>query len=368
MLPIDQNVETILMAWRSRSVSTDNDFVRISPSCCQLEDTIPHLSLSMSLIGRHQQGHNRRRQRLTQAKMTLVFKDEDGAERSYQSTFPVGRGAVEQGERRLLHEITADLIVATQDRAKPKHNRTSRAWLEFPGATYDFAVFDDVYNSQELWRELCNLVLSVEHDLVDANGYKDLEPTTPPQFEDDDAIEGLYHLHRRKMEHFNRAVYQLIKVQDLVNRLIHEALGGDLVSTNFPTWESDQLLRANVMKGIERKASNGELSVAVRNAIVDALALPNQASHHDVVMRYRNRLTHHVNPSVDYGIFYAKPRSREPEPIRDANGQITSWVRTVYGRPPIDFTFSELNRAYTEYLDAVVAMLDRLAVIESLRR
>ncbi len=299
--------------------------------------------------------------------MTLVFKDEDGSERSYEAFFPVGRGKSEPGERRLSREVTVDLIVATQVRAEPKHNTTARAWLEIPSATYDFSVFDDLYNSKELWREFCNIVLSVEHDLADANGYKDLEPITPPQFGDDDAIEGLYYLHRRKMEHFNRAVYELIKVQDLVNRLLHEGLGGNLVSTSSPTWERDELFRVNVMKGMDRKAATGELSAAVRSAIVDALVLPTQASHHDVVMRYRNRLTHHVNPSVDYSMFYAKPRSREPEPLRDAQGNITWWVRN-YGGSPIDFTFAELNRAYTEYLDSVVAMLDRLAAIESLRR
>ena len=305
---------------------------------------------------------------MTQAKITLIFQDEDGAERKYEAFFPVGRGKFEQGERRLSDEVTMDLIVATQSRAELKHKARARAWLEFPRAIHDFAVFDNIYNSQELWRELCNLVLSVEHDLADANGYKDLEPATPPQFGDDDAIEGLFHLHRRKMEHFNRAAYELIKVQDLVNRLLHEALGGNLVSTSSATWERDELLRANVIKGINRKAADGELSDAVRTAIVDALALPTQVSHHEIIMRYRNRLTHHVNPSVDYSMFYAKPRSREPEPIRDAQGNITSWVRTFYSEPPTDFTFAELYRAYMEYLDAVVAMLDRLAGIEVLRR
>lgn len=305
---------------------------------------------------------------MTEAKMTLVFQDEDGAERSYEATFPVGRGKFEQGERRLSHEVTADLIVATQSRAVPKHNATAQAWLIFPCAKYDFADFDDVYNCRELWRELCNLVLSVEHDLADANGYKDLEPATPPDFEDDEAVESLYHLHRRKMEHLNRSVYELIKVQDLVNRLLHEGLGGDLVATNSPSWEREELNRTNVKKGIDRKAANGELSAAVRTAILDAVAVPSQVPQHDIVVRYRNRLTHHVNPSVDYSMFYAKPLSREFQPIRDEHGNITRWVRPLYSVPPVDFTFAELHRAYMDYFDAVVAMLDQLADIGALRR
>jgi hypothetical protein len=300
--------------------------------------------------------------------MTLVFEDEDGTQRSYEAVVPVGRGKFEQGERRLTQEFAADLIVATQARSEPKHNATARAWLRFPDGSYDFSIFDDVYNAQELWRELSNLVLSAEHDLADANGYKQLEPATPPNFEDDEAVERLYHLHRRKMEHLNRCVYALIKVQDLVNRLLHESLGGDLVPTGSAAWERNELHRSNVTKGIERKAAAGEVSAADQTTIVDALALPAQVSHGEIVNRYRNRLTHHVNPSVDYSMFYSKPRSREPEPIRDAHGNVRSWVRTFYSVPPVDFTFADLYVAYTEYFDAVVTMLDRLSSVGVLRR
>jgi len=300
--------------------------------------------------------------------MTLVFQDEDGAERRYEASFPVGRGKFEQGERRLSREITADLIVATEGRIQPKHNATARAWLVFPTATYDFAVFDDVYNSQELWRELCNLILSIEHDLADANGYKVLEPAATPSLQDDEAVEGLYHLHRRKMDHFNRAVYALVKVQDLVNRLLHESLGGDLVATHSPAWERNELFRANVLKGLERKVATGALADTDQTAILNALALPTLVPHHDVIQRYRNRLTHHVNPSVDYGMFYAKPRSREPEPIHDAQGNIPSWVRTIYSELAVDFQFINLCQDYMDYLDAVVVMLDRLASMKTLRR
>lgn len=195
--------------------------------------------------------------------------------------------------------------MATQFRAEHKHNATARAWLEFPSAADEFAAFDDIYNSQELWRELCNLVLSVEHDLADAKGYKDLEPAISPKSGDDEAVESLYHLHRRKMEHFNRAVYKLIKVQDLVNRLLHEALGGNLVATDLPTWEKNTLTRKNIAKELDRKAANKQLEEGVRNAIVDALALPTLVPHHNITNEYRNRLTHHITPSVDYSMFYA---------------------------------------------------------------
>jgi hypothetical protein len=99
------------------------------------------------------------------------------------------------------------------------------AWLNFPAGSHDFSEFHNIYNSQELWRELTNLVLGAEHDLSDAQGFKLLEPTPTPDLDQDDEIEKLHYLHRRKMEQLNRSVYSLIKVQDLVNRLLHESLG-----------------------------------------------------------------------------------------------------------------------------------------------
>jgi len=39
------------------------------------------------------------------------------------------------------------------------------------------------------------------------------------------------------MSLLNQAVQDLIKVQDLVNRLLHESLGGNLVDTAKDDWE-----------------------------------------------------------------------------------------------------------------------------------
>jgi len=47
------------------------------------------------------------------------------------------------------------------------------------------------------------------------------------------------------MTALNRAVYELVKVQEIVNRLLHESLCGDLVDTGKPDWERNQLTRDN---------------------------------------------------------------------------------------------------------------------------
>ncbi len=74
------------------------------------------------------------------------------------------------------------------------------------------------------------------------------------------ALNDLYYIHDRKLGLLDQAVYGLIKVQDLVNRLLHESLGGDLVSATQTDWERTQLTRKNVEKGLKEKLAAGRLS------------------------------------------------------------------------------------------------------------
>ena len=177
--------------------------------------------------------------------VTLLFADEAGDRREHTATVRVGRDSSPVGEARLFEELLGILKVSTHPRPPLRHNAVARKWLEFPKVSYDFTVeiFDNIRNTQELWLELCNLILSVEHDLHDAESFKALEPSQQPSFEDDEALERLHMLHRQKMDHLNRGVYGLIKVQDLVNRLLHEAFAGRLVRTDHPEWEKRFLTR-----------------------------------------------------------------------------------------------------------------------------
>jgi hypothetical protein len=43
-------------------------------------------------------------------------------------------------------------------------------------------------------------------------------------------------------------------------------------------------------------------------------------------------------------------------------------VHTLRTRPPVEYLFRELAKSCAEYLDAVVAMLEKLSQIELLRR
>ena len=62
------------------------------------------------------------------------------------------------------------------------------------------------------------------------------------------------------MNLLNTAVWALIKVEDLVLRLLHESIGGDLVNAALPDWERRELRCEKVLKGLENKHAAGVLS------------------------------------------------------------------------------------------------------------
>jgi len=41
---------------------------------------------------------------------------------------------------------------------------------------------------------------------------------------------------------------------------------------------------------------------------------------------------------------------------------------SIKSRPPIEYRFQDLHAAFSEYLDAIVTMLEKLSQIEILRR
>lgn len=300
--------------------------------------------------------------------ITLTFRDESGEPRQHHLSLETPRGGTPEGEGRVAHHLFSELRVIMRDQPVPRHNAIAGKWLQFPKSKIDFSQWFDVRNSQSLWLELSNLIRGIEHDLEIARSFKELEPAEEPPFEDDVAINNLHFLHTRKMEALDRAVYELIKVQDLVNRLLHESLGGDLVDTSKPNWERTQLLRSNVEKGLEAKRSSGNLSQSDFDAISAALKIPENTPHGDTAIIYRRRLMHHIHPSVDYAIFFSDLESREGEVMTDATGKITGRRHVIRTRPPVQFHFEDLRVSLAECLSAVVSMLQKLSEIEILRR
>lgn len=305
---------------------------------------------------------------MRRVELKITFIDDDGAKREESHMVETSYTPDSAGEHRLSHILGTELKVMVGEQAKPRHNAVARGWLEFPSRPVDIEQYFDVRNSQAIWFELASLIMGAEADLALAQAYKALEPSQEPPFEDDLAINDLYYIHDRKMTLLNQSVQDLIRVQDLVNRLLHESLGGDLVDTSTPTWEKDQLKRGNIEKQLESKRVADAVSQADFDAITQALAIPNRKPGAGIALAYRNRLMHHTRPSVDYSMFFSSLESRAGEEVKDAQGKVTGRVHVLRARPPVEYEFHKLSKSCSEYLDAVVDMLENLSKIEVLRR
>jgi hypothetical protein len=275
-------------------------------------------------------------------------------------------------EHKIAHILFTELKAIASQQGDPKHNRVAWKWLDFPNRPLGMKQFMeqhlDIFNSQAIWFELANLVMRAEGDLILAQTFKGLEPAQEPPWEDDLAVNDLWYIHDRKVDLLNQSVYAVIKVQELVNRLLHEALGGDLVDTGKQDWEQNELKRSNVEEGLRDKLSKGAISRADYDAITSALALPRSTPKGEIAKSYRNRLAHHPDPSVDYSMFYPYLDPRVWEEICDARGKVVGRRHAIYAKPPVVYHFKELHDACCEYLDAVVKMLQGLSEIEILRR
>ena len=305
---------------------------------------------------------------MTKVGLTITFTADDGAVRSETRDFNSDFPADLFGEHRVAHDLFTDLDVAVGYQSPPKHNETARKWLEFPNKPTRMQQYFDVRNSQAVWIELANLVMGLEASLILARAYKALEPAQEPSIDDANALNDLYYIHDRKLSLLDQAVHALIKVQDIVNRLLHESLGGDLVDTSDPEWEGFELRRKNVEKGLGTKRAAGALSQADYDAIIAALKIPRNTPKGEIARAYRNRLAHHVRPSVDYSMFFAALESRVGEEIKDAQGNVIGRRFPLLSRPPAEYQFKDLDEAFSEYLDAVVAMLEKLSALAILRR
>ena len=305
---------------------------------------------------------------MRQIQLVIVFTDQDGSTTEVRQSAEASSSPGPMGRQRLAHNLFAELKVAVGEQAVPEHNAAAHRLLDFHGSRTSFEEYFNIKNSQSLWLELSNEILRIEGDLILAKAFKSLEPPEEPPFEDDAAINNLYFIHDRKLSLLNQSVYGLIKIQDLVNRLLHENFGGDLVDTTRPDWERTQLTRVNVENGLKTKRAAGMISQPDFDAINKALQVPRAAPDAGVAKAYRNRLMHNIRPSVDYAMFFSALESRSGEQLKDACGNVIGKTHKIYGRHPVQYRFDDLYAAFSNYLDAVMAMLQKLSEIEILRR
>jgi hypothetical protein len=313
--------------------------------------------------------------------LTITFTDDDGTTRSESRDIEMSHAPDPAREHTVAHILFTELKVAVGEQAVPKHNAIARGWLEFP-TQQSIQRYLDMRNSQALWFELSRLAMGAEADLILAQAFKCLEPPQEPSY-DTAAFNDLYYVHKRKMMLLNQSVYALIKVQELVNRLLHESLGGDLVDTSKTDWEKTQLPRCNVEKGLKAKRAAGLISQPDFDAINEALKIPKNTPNGEIAREYRNALMHHIRPSVDYWRLFTSLEPRAGEELtaadedifrrlglplmRDAQGKVIA-RRHSGSAPPVEYRFQDLYAAFSGYFDALVAMLQHLSQIDILRR
>jgi hypothetical protein len=297
-------------------------------------------------------------------KSRLEFLRDGEPVRDFHETVEIANPATEEGEENLAIELDVELRMAI---AYSSHlDLLPQVTGLFDAANREVNIFEaqDVYNTDALWLEIENTFRDVRFLLAQSKAYKDLKPPGTIRTMDRRSFQRLYYAHREKMYRFDFAVIRLIKIQDLVLRLLHENSGGALVEVNYDDDSWEEALRFRTVKAaLRQRAKNGLLAQSKCNAIISALESPSSSSR-ELIIRYRNRMKHGLRPSVDYPEFFPQVDQRKGQPILDQSrkekGRGFSLI-SVQKDP--EFTFEKLYSEAVRYMDAVVVMLNDLKVI-----
>lgn len=305
----------------------------------------------------------------TKINMHLEFVSDTGTPR-HPFTYSVSHEDETTDDRRenLAREIFAELrkAISYSDywNSLPDVGDLAQPLSISVAAPTDPMAFIDLFNKPAVWLEIDNTFTDLRHVLAEAKAYKDLEPPNTKPTTDSLCA----HLHFEKMYRLNLGVFQLVKIQDLIVRLLHESFSGKLITVDFDDedWEKKLTLK-DAKKGLEAFADNGDLSGKDYQAILAALDLPSKSPHQDTVIRYRNRLTHRIRPSVDYVELFTDLQDRAGQVIKDASGKEKGRAyRFGGGRSRPDFLFADLYTALSDYMSHVAEMLKALKAIPRL--
>lgn len=227
--------------------------------------------------------------------------------------------------------------------------------------------FHDSINTQSLWLEIRNNLGDVRFLLAQARAYKSLEPSQDKTDYDSDGLR--YYAHFAKMHRLNLAVFGLVKIQDLVVRLLFENLGGTKlipVKETDVNWEKKLTLEA-AKKGLKSQLDSGSLAKEDFDAIVKATDHPSQSEHQSTLIAYRHGVIHRLRPSVDYPQLFTPIENRVGEPLLDESGKERGRKYSFWGLPDKPaFYFADLYAALLSHLKFVIEMLTMLKSIQRL--
>ena len=180
------------------------------------------------------------------------------------------------------------------------------------------------------WLEISNTFADLRFLLPQAKAYKDLEPPNSNPVTDPLCT----YLHYQKMYMLNLAVFQLVKLQDLIVRLLQESFSGELIPVDYndDEWERKLTMR-EAKKGLNALLQQGKIAGQEHQLILDALAIPSKSPHRETVISYRNRMTHGIRPSVDYAELFTEFESRAGTPVIDpSTGKQTGVKYAIHGK------------------------------------
>jgi hypothetical protein len=306
----------------------------------------------------------------TEIKMQLEFVTESGESRLFNESVTDSHSSKTDNQEALAQEFFAELRkAATFHEFKNTLPSLGRSLLESPPSqpiTPTAAMaFIDIINHPSAWLEISNTFADLRFLLAQARAYKDLEPPNSNPVSDPLCA----YLHYQKMYMLNLAVFQLVKIQDLVVRLLHESFSGELIPVDYTDdeWEK-KLTMKEARRSLNNLLQQGKVSSQEHKDIVDALDMPQNSSHHDTVINYRNRMTHRIRPAVDYPELFTDFQSRAGTPIVDTStGKPKAIKYTIFGKKSKpDFLFDELYTALADYMSHVANMLKALKKIPRL--
>lgn len=295
----------------------------------------------------------------TDINIHLDFSSSDGSLK-FEDSVHHERDSSTKGEEALAREIFAELHkavnLADYSKSLPETDDLMVGGASSPRT--DAMAFLDMMNVPALWLEIHNTFLGLRYLLGQARAYKDLEPagTTPIS----DSL--CAYSHFEKMHNLDLAMFQIVRIQDLVVRLLHEGFSGRLIDVDYDEegWEKDLRL-IDAKKGLKKLVNSDELSQSEHDEIMDALNIPAKSSKRSTVVKYRNRLAHGILASVDYPEIFTHVHDRAGEVMRDDSGIEKGRRYSIsVGRSKPEFTFPELYAALVDYMSHIAEMLNAL--------
>jgi hypothetical protein len=161
-------------------------------------------------------------------------------------------------------------------------------------------------NVNELWLEIENLLLGARLNFATARIFKDLEDSHTHQTHFD--LNARLDLHLEKMERFHLGVFELVRIEDMIVRLLYEYFGDGFIETDVtrPGWEKrltwDAMKDALNSRGQPDKDPHPALEAMDEREYQTLMAIVRSYRSAEVLrlVRYRDTRTHRITPSVDH--------------------------------------------------------------------